>query len=466
MEIKLSDCKQVIDFRIDANTYKKAYLATEKQLKTKTYQNIEQLSTSVQNFGAYSLCNFINFVENGVPFLMSENVRHNYIDWNIQKFIDIYSHEMLYKSHCRKGNILITMAGEYLGRVAVYNKDFISSSNQAIAKVSLRKNYNPYVISTFLNSKFGQNQIHRLKTITGQPNINMSLIKSLIVPDFSKNFSGAIQLIINESEINKEESQSLYNQAENFLLKSIGLEYFKLSKDPVNVKSFKDSFLATGRLDAEYYQPKYEEISNAVKSYNKGYNRLEDLIDNYSTGYPYQSDSYSDEGIPLIRINNISKGGLDLSNATNIPFADMNLSIKDVANENDILISMSGTIGNSCKIPKGVKAVVNQRIMRITSKDFNVDVLPVIINSIIGKFQLDRIGTGGVQTNISATDIKKILVPKLEIKKQNKIAELVEKSSRLKEKSEKLLEVAKKAVEITIEETETKAVKFITDNTK
>jgi hypothetical protein len=131
----LSDCENIIDFRIDANTYKKDYLRTEQILDSYSCKTIEDLSVSVQNFGAYSLCNFINFTDFGIPFLMTENIRHNFIDWNIQKYVDDKSHKMLYKSHCHKGQVLVTMAGEYLGRVAVYDKDFVCSSNQAIAKV-------------------------------------------------------------------------------------------------------------------------------------------------------------------------------------------------------------------------------------------------------------------------------------------------------------------------------------------
>ena len=93
----------------------------------------------------------------------------------------------------------------------------------------------------------------------------------------------------------------------------------------------------------------------------------------------------------------------EMEDAKYIPLSDLALSEKDIAKENDILISMSGTIGNSCKIPKGITAVVNQRIMKITPKNFNSDVLSLIINSVIGELQLNRIGTGGVQTNISST---------------------------------------------------------------
>lgn len=93
---------------------------------------------------------------------------------------------------------------------------------------------------------------------------------------------------------------------------------------------------------------------------------------------------------------------------------------------------MSGSIGNSCKIPKGVKAVINQRIMRITPKDFENEVLPLVINSLIGQYQLNRIGTGGVQTNISSPDIRKILIPKLNGKVQQSLSGKIKESFYLK----------------------------------
>ena len=189
IEIKLSVCKSIIDFRIDANTYKKDYVQTDKILKSLNIYSIKDKMKSIQNFGAYSLCNDIIFEDYGVPFLMTQNIRHNYIDWNGIRYINQTSHIMLHKSHCKKGQVLVTMAGEYLGRVAVYDQDIICSSNQAIAKITLKDGISPYYISTFLNSKYGQNQINRFKTVTGQPNINMALIKSLEIPFFSDKFS-------------------------------------------------------------------------------------------------------------------------------------------------------------------------------------------------------------------------------------------------------------------------------------
>ena len=87
-----------------------------------------------------------------------------------------------------------------------------------------------------------------------------------------------------------------------------------------------------------------------IRQYSRSYSIVDNFIKNYSTGYPYKSKSYQEDGLALIRINNINPGILDMSNVVNIPFKDRNLSKKDIAKKNDILISMSGTIGSVCKI--------------------------------------------------------------------------------------------------------------------
>ena len=102
VEIDLSVCKGIIDFRIDANTYKKEYVRAAIMLQSLNVKSIEDLMVSIQNFGAYSLCNLIEFTDAGIPFLMTQNVQHNYIDWSNLRYIDEKSHLILHKSIAKK----------------------------------------------------------------------------------------------------------------------------------------------------------------------------------------------------------------------------------------------------------------------------------------------------------------------------------------------------------------------------
>lgn len=204
------------------------------------------------------------------------------------------------------------------------------------------------------------------------------------------------------------------------------------------------------RIDADYFQPKYEQLIEKLKLFKV--NKLEDYISNYSTGFTFKSENYQEEGIPLIRINNIKKGLIDLSDTAYLSEKDFSLSPKDEAKPGDIVLSMSGSIGLTAMIPPEIpKCSVNQRILKFTSKNINKEYLVLVLNSIIGNLQLERIGTGGVQTNISYNDIKNVLIPELETDTQQKIAELVEKSHEARKKSKGLLEEAKRKIEEMIE---------------
>ncbi|EIA82542.1 hypothetical protein cco6_00702 [Campylobacter coli 59-2] len=108
---------------------------------------------------------------------------------------------------------------------------------------------------------------------------------------------------------------------------------------------------------------------------------------------------------------------------------------------------MSGSIGLSCVVRDDISAMVNQRILKISIKNFNSDVLVLLLNSFICKMQFERIGTGGVQTNLSSIDMQNILIPKIDPTTQEKIAKYIQESFNLRKKSKQLLDNAKIKVE-------------------
>ncbi len=462
VEISLKKCQSIIDFRIDSNTYRKDYILTERLINSKVNSTIEKLSSSVQNFGAYSLCSFINFVEKGIPFLMTQNVRHNYIDWNIEKFVDKKSHELLSKSHCKKGQILVTMAGEYLGRVAVYERSFICSSNQAIAKVTLKKGINPYTVSTFLNSKHGQNQINRFRTLTGQPNINMSLIKMLVIPSFANSLSIKIESLIINSEENRNSSFKKYRQAESLLLNELHLNNWQPTQANTEIKSFRNSFLQSGRLDAEYYQPKYDVLTTKIKQAENC--KLSELV-KFKKSIEPGSAAYIEEGIPFIRVANLSKFGLtepDIHLSEN----GVNEMEKLYPKKDTILLSKDGSVGIAYKVEEDLKAVTSGAILHLTVKSKKIipDYLTLVLNSVLTQLQAERDAGGSIIQHWRIGEIENVLIPVIEIKKQQQIAQLIQQSFLVKKQSEQLLQTAKQAVEIAIEAGEATAMKFIKQN--
>ena len=459
-EIQFSNLSSIL--RIDAEFFKKPYLLLQEKIRK--YKSLDSYLEYLTD-GTHVTPKYMN---KGIPFLSSGNIGQLLINFEETKFIGEEEHANL--KHCQPSglDLLVSKSGR-IGHAAVVPEKYIKGSFNIYEGIALLrlKDVHPYTASVIFNSNLVQLQIKRMQKGVAQPHLHLEDCREILLPRFSEYFELSVRnLAVVVSEYN-DMARNRYIEAEHLLLKAIGLEDFSTSSEKINIKSFKDSFVATGRLDAEYYQCKYEELIEVVKNHKEGANVLENFVDSYSTGFPFQSETYAKDGVYLIRINNVQRGNLDLSDAIKVPFTDAaTLSPKNIAKENDILISMSGTIGNSCKIPKGVEAVINQRIFRFTPKNYDPEVLSLIINSIIGLHQLNRIGTGGVQTNISSSDILKIQIPLLSLTAQSQISSLIQESFTLKTESERLLNVAKQAVEMAIEQDEESATKWIQEQLK
>lgn len=298
---------------------------------------------------------------------------------------------------------------------------------------------------TYLKTKPIIKLLDRKTTASMYPAIVPEDIMNLKIYLGDEKFRRLIKELVIQSFTELDNAKILYSQAENLLLEELGLKNFDLKEElfyEIDLSETEN----VDRIDSDYFQPKYKRLLEKVNLKNP--KRLEDFILNYSTGYPYKSENYQEEGIPLIRINNIKEGYVDLSDTAYLAEKDFQLSPKDHAKKGDIVLSMSGSIGMCSIIPDDViKCAVNQRILSFTSKNIEKDYLVLTINSLIGKMQLERIGTGGLQTNISFKDIKNILIPELDKPTQQKISDLVRKSHEARKKSKELLEEAKRKVE-------------------
>ena len=99
-----------------------------------------------------------------------------------------------------------------------------------------------------------------------------------------------------------QKAQLTYQKAQTLLLSELGLADWRPKHQLTFVKNYSDAKQA-GRMDAEYYQPKYEEIVNVIKSYKGGWDTLENLVTVEKCvevgSDEYLSDEYLDKGISI-----------------------------------------------------------------------------------------------------------------------------------------------------------------------
>jgi type I restriction enzyme, S subunit len=135
-------------------------------------------------------------------------------------------------------------------------------------------------------------------------------------------------------------------------------------------------------------------------------------------GYAFSSDSYVDDGVPIIRIGDI-KPNIDLFETKNVPhdFIESHASFK--IQFGDILLALTGaTIGKMAVYSLKNEALLNQRVGIIRPKEkITNSFLKYVIASPLFKNHIDYECVGGAQDNIGKPEIgeyRSVLPPKNE----------------------------------------------------
>lgn len=376
------------------------------------------------------------------------------------KYVSERSYNFLHKTKLFGAELLINKIGSP-GRTYLMpslNKPMTLGMN--LFMIRTNKSILTEFLYCYFNTDLGQNIIKRKINGTVPLTIDKEAIRSLYIPNMSLDFQVSIKNIIVKSDLVYNKSQEVYSYAENILLEELGLKDWQPSSESINSKSFKESFLAIGRLDAEYYQPKYEEIINHIKEKNN--KQLKSIVTIEKSIEP-GSVAYQEEGIPFIRVSNLSKFGLTQP--------DIHLSKEDYSEvirpkKDTILLTKDGSVGIAYKVENDLDCITSGALLHLKIKDENVqpDYLTLVLNSLIVKMQAERDAGGSIIQHWKPSEIDNVLIPIINKDTQQKISLLVQDSFHLRQQAEHFLEVAKHAVERAIEEDEEKAIEYINLN--
>lgn len=447
-EVKWSYVKLQSDVvRFDSYYYSKEFLSDENTIANQSNKSLKELNSNLLSFGAYSLNNFVEYKESGIPFIRGVNMKDGLLDFSDTLYIDETAHKLLWKSEVKPNTILLSMSGT-IGDVAIAMPDYKypMNSNQDIAKITLNGGLNPYYLYTFLRSKYGQNFLKREARGSVQQHVFLSQMENIRVPLLSPDFQQKIESLVKSAHEKLSRSKSLYAQAEKTLLCELGLKDWQPKKEPVSIKAFSD-FASSGRLDAEYYQSKYDELFEKLAKFDC--KMLGDIVSIKKSVEP-GSESYKEDGIPFIRVSDVSKFG--------IAETDLHLSAKEFnletlrPHKDTILFSKDGSIGIAYKCEQELDIITSGALLHLDVKDSVLpDYLTLILNSIVVRLQAERDSNGAIIQHWKPDDIKRVIIPILPQETQKKIAELIQRSFALRQESKQLLESAKLAVEAEIE---------------
>ena len=456
-------------FRFDDEFFLKKYLQAYAIIKGRPHKQIKEILEVLTDFsanGSYASIaeNFTLLDEPDFAYMVRSTDFEKLDFENDVKYIDKHAYEFLSKSKIFGGEILINKIGSP-GRVYLMpklNKPVSLGMNLFMLRIDKKSGFNEKFLWAFFNTELGQNIIQRKVNGTVPLTIDKEAIRSLYVPIFTPDIQNAVADLVDNSEQKLKEAKLKYSNQEKEILNIVGLSNWKPTEETKSIKRFSQSFALSGRLDAEYYRPKFDEVVQVIRNEN---HKTLGSIASFKKSIEPGSDAYQTEGIPFIRVSDISKFGLSEPEIHLDPkiYNDETLKPK----KDTILLSKDGSVGIAYKVEQDLDVITSSALLHLTITDKEVlpDYLTLVLNSKLTQMQAERDTGGSIIQHWRPDEIKQVLIPILPMDTQKELANQIQQSFKLRQESSKLIDIAKQAVEIAIEQDEHTAMKFIKDNT-
>lgn len=362
----------------------------------------------------------------------------------------------------KQNDLIITKVGSPCFTSIVLDYDEIALSRTVLGIRDIKPDVNPYYLMVFLRSKYGFGQLYRQRELTIQYQLTLPRVKSIDIFIASPHLQKEIHNCCIQYLECIRKSILLYRESKNRVVRELFSES-EISKNNISIKSIAESFNISGRLDAEYYQPKYDELFAMLSKHKSKNLGGKDGLVSIKKSIEPGSEAYKDEGIPFVRVSDIDKFEIT-SPEIKLP-QDIVPNIENLYPKKDtILLSKDGSVGIAHKVQEDLEVVTSGALLHLTVKNINEilpDYLTLVLNSPIVQLQAERDCNGAIIQHWKPADIEKVVIPVLDMEKQIEIADKVQESFRLRKKSKELLEIAVKAVELAIETDEATAIAWL-----
>ena len=443
--------------RIDSEFYSKGNLKLDRKLKSFD-------SNRLTNYSIISDGNHMSisdsFVESGIPYYRGGDIYNMFIEQSPNPFYiprSVFDMNTMQRSHLKKGDILMSIVGAIIGNLSLVTTD---NDSCKLAIIRPYANLTPEYIMTFLRSQIGQSQIQRYRRGSGQTGFILEDFGQILVPELAEVIMEFVKRCVLKAQQVYTLGSIKYQNALDRLYGQLKLQNLQLDKSNIKVLNIKKSFLDSGRLDAEYYHPKYDILFEQLSQIKC--KRLGNLITLQKSIEP-GSDFYQSEGLPFVRVADLTKFGVTKPSI----YLDEEI-FKDVIRpkKDTILMSKDGSIGIAYKVEKDEDFITSSAILHLQITDDNIlpDYLTLILNSKVVQMQAERDAGGSIIQHWKPSEINNVVIPVLPMEKQQEISQKVQESFRLRNESKRLLNVAKTAVEIAISESEEESIHYIEEN--
>ena len=459
-EINRSELERTL--RIDSEFYSKSAIKVSDMLQSRSHDLLTTfVNVSDGNHMGISDC----FIDEGVPYYRGQDAGAFFIENSNPICINEETFELpvMKRSHLKKGDVILSIVGT-IGSLSLVYSDKSATCSCKLAILRPKEGKIAELLATFLRGKYGQAQITRFIRGAVQKGLILEDMDQLVVPTFGDGIVEAIKNAVQSAYQIQEKANIHYREAQRTLMNAIGS--ILAPAESVSVRNISTSFYTTGRLDAEYYQPKYDEYWRQLQEFETTSIPTEyEVFKNSGTNY---ADGVNDIGV--IKTKQLGNNGIDTNGVESYFTIQACIENKSTyLRKNDVVFASMG-VGSLGKVSlfssDGEKQFVTDSTLRIYRAKTSCRVLPevlcVFLQSHLGQEMIYRyvVGSTGI-INIYDDDMAKIPIPILNMDVQKEIASKVQASFALRKQSKQLLEYAKQAVEMAIEQGEEVALEWL-----
>jgi len=391
------------------------------------------------------------YLNEGIRFVRSHNVKENRIDFGKAVFIEPRIHEgQLRRSKLKPRDVLLTITGTWgpTGNygVAAVVPDTVGEANinQHSVKIELDETIiDPYYFAQFINSELGRTQIFRAVTGSTRSALSYPTIKALmiLVPkdiSFQKEIASKVNRIYMSAYETLEQRKKLLMSIDKIIINNMGIKLPNEYAKTIFIADINNS----KRLDVLSNSPYLIELRECVKK--MPHDKLEKIVTFPKSEAPPFEDYYR-----LVDLRNVE----EKTGRIKIKEVDHLGSSKIMLRKNNICIN--------CLNPEKAKTIfVNDELdgcaasneftpIEILDDSVEQEYLVAVLRSkvVIDQWKYQITGSTPSRERISENELRQTLIPKPDRKTQKiigqNVMDIIQRLIRLEQEYHRELENAK-----------------------
>jgi len=427
--------------RIDAEYYQPFY--EENEAVVTRFPSTKKLGDIAVKFakGIFEI-SADEYATEGVPFIRISNLRDAIIDDSDMVFITPERHKREAKTALRKYDLILSKTA--YPAASLVQLDACNTSQDTIAvRTSLSEDFNCY-LAIYLNTRFGLLQMRRLLQGNVQMHLALSDARTVTIPIPDAAFQAKIRHIVERSFQKREQSKEHYAQAQALLTAELGLDWLDLSEGLHSVRRASEAAQA-GRIDAEYFQPKYQRAMEIMARSGKCVQDVAHLAKRRfspQSGRPFQ----------YIEIGDLGSGGHAESNT--VLGEEAPSRAQWIVRTGDVITSTVRPIRRLSALiePEQDGYVCSSGFVVLEPKEIGPELLLLYLRLPIVCEILDLYTTATMYPAVSTADLLNIPIALPEDEACREMVDKVKASRQARREAKRLLAEAKAEVERMIEE--------------